>query len=228
MLVGGVIAVVAIRYGNTGDKLQRPHGGPVQQPVAVPRTVHRSIHSIDQIRDVAAHFIETAVYRRHLDDAYDLAAPILKAGISRQEWRTGNIPVVPYPASQVSEIKWTLDYSFPRRLGMKVALMPQPNAPRTGLVAHMELMSVGKGAHRRWLVDSWVPMGGGQELQRAVQPLGQGSGPSPSPRLSAAWLLVPIGLICGLILLVPIWLGVRGWVRHNRATRAYSSSSRPS
>jgi hypothetical protein len=227
-VVGGVIAIVGLVYGNTGDKLQRARPGPAQGPVVVPRTVHRSIGSVDQIRDVAAHFIETAVYRRHLDDAYDLAAPVLRAGMSRREWRTGNIPVVPFPASQVAEIKWTLDYSFPRRLGMKVALISKPNAPETGLVAHMELMSVGRGAHRRWLVDSWVPMGGGQALQRAISPLGQATGKSPSPQLSAAWLLVPIGLICGLILMVPIGLGVRGWVRHSRATRAYSSSSRPS
>ena len=90
------------------------------------------------------------------------------------------------------------------------------------------MQAVGKGAHRRWLVDAWVPLGGGEDLKRAIQPLGSNQTINTQPRLSSTWLLLPFVLIGGTILLLPIGLGLRGWRRQVRAQRAYSSSSRPS
>jgi hypothetical protein len=47
---------------------------------------------------VARTFLETAVLRKNLDAAYALVGPDLKGGMTRAQWRTGNISVVPYPA----------------------------------------------------------------------------------------------------------------------------------
>ena len=100
-----------------------------------------------------------------------------RAGAARGDDARGsgapaNIPVVPFPASDVAEIRWRLDYSFPRLIGMKIALVTKPHAKHTGMVASMEMQAVGPGAHRRWLVDAWVPLGGGEDLRRAIEPVG--------------------------------------------------------
>jgi hypothetical protein len=232
---GGTAALIAvavfvgIRYANTGEKLEKPSGGPVQTVPPTPKTVNRSAAEMARVRGVAEHFIQTAVYRRHLDEAWVLAAPSMRQGMTLSDWRTGNIPVVPYPAKDVAEIKWRLDYSFKRLVGMKIALVPNPNATQSGLVASMELTSFGTGAHKRWLVDAWVPLGGGQDLRTAIRGLGgRQATASTQPRLSSIWLILPFAIIGGIMLALPIGLGVRGWRRQARAQRAYSSTSRPS
>ena len=223
-----VAVFVGIRYANTGAKLAKPSGGPVQTVPPTPKTVDRSAAEMAKVRGVAEHFIQTAVYRRRLDEAWQLAAPSLREGMTLGSWRTGNIPVVPYPAKDVAEIKWRLDYSFARLVGMKIALVPKPHATHTGLVASMELTAYGKGAHRRWLVDAWVPLGGGEDLRTAIRPVGSQQTARTEPRLSSTWLILPFAIIGGLMLALPIGLGVRGWRRQARAQRAYSSTSRPS
>src|ERR671937_1729345 len=45
---------------------------------------------------VAREFVATAVARRHLARAWELAAPDLKQGMTLAEWNTGTIPVTPY------------------------------------------------------------------------------------------------------------------------------------
>ena len=228
----GVIVVavlIGIRYANTGVKLEKPTGGPVQTVPPTPKTVRRSAAEMARVRGVAEHFIQTAVYRRHLDEAWALAAPSMRQGMTLSDWRTGDIPVVPYPAKDVADIKWRLDYSFKKLIGMKIAFVPKPGASQTGLVASMELTSYGSGAHRRWLVDAWVPLGGGQALRSAIRGHGLDQPvASTQPRLSSTWLILPFAVIGGIMLALPIGLGVRGWRRHARAQRAYSSTSRPS
>ena len=224
----GILVFVGIRWANTADKLPKASGGPVQTVPPTPKTVRLTPAAANQVRAIAEHFIQTAVYRRHLDEAWALAAPSMREGMTLKQWRTGNIPVVPFQASDVAQIRWRLDYSFPRLVGMKIALITKPHAKHTGMVASMEMQAVGRGTHQRWLVDAWVPLGGGEDLKRAIQPLGSNQTISTQPRLSSTWLLLPIGLIAGTILLLPIGLGVRGWRRQVRAQRAYSSSSRPS
>jgi hypothetical protein len=203
--------------------------GTPQRVKPLPRTVRRSPAAIDDVRKVAERFIETAVYRRHLDVAWDLSAPVMHQGMTRKEWRTGDIPVTPFPANQVEMVKWKLDYSYPNVVALKVALLSKPHSSLTGLVGDLELQAVGRGQARHWLVDAWIPMGGGQALQRAISPLTSAATTKPAPhRLGGAWIFAPVGAIFFLILLIPVWLGVRGWHRQRSAMRAYTSSSRPS
>jgi hypothetical protein len=227
VVLGGVV-FVGIHWANTGAKLSKPNGGPVQTVPPAPKNVHRTPKELNEVRGIAEHFIRTAVYRRHLDEAWALAAPSLREGMSISEWRTGNIPVVPFRASDVSEIKYRFAYSLPTLIGMKIALVPKPTAQRTGLVANLELQRVGKGTHRHWLVDAWVPLGGGEDLHRAIGQVGAQQVARTNPRLGSVWLFLPFAIIGGMILALPFGLGIRGWVRRQRAERAYNSSSSPS
>jgi hypothetical protein len=57
------------------------------------------------------HFVRTAVLRRHVDDSYDLVTSNLRAGMTRKEWHTGDIPVAPFAAKDFAFAKSRLEYS---------------------------------------------------------------------------------------------------------------------
>ena len=71
----------------------------------------------------AALFVETAVRREHAERAYELVGPNLRGDTTRDEWRDGDIPVVPYP---VDDARWKFDYSYANEIGLQVAVFPQP------------------------------------------------------------------------------------------------------
>ena len=95
-------------------------------------------------------------------------------------------------------------------------------------VFNLSLRSVGAGAKRRWLVDSWSPRGGGGGGSRPSRSEGSPfrvdlAPQSASTSLGAVWLLVPAALVA-LALLVPAALFVIERVRSRRAQKAYDAS----
>jgi hypothetical protein len=120
-------------------------------------------------------------------------------------------------------VKWKLDYSYKDRVGLEVYLQPKPTAKVGGLAYNVELHEVGAPQHRHWLVDYWTPAG-----QQAPAPSKQAAGAfrplvQTKAGLGAIWLVLPIGLVFGLIVAVPLVLGIRGWRRRVRADRAYNA-----
>jgi hypothetical protein len=77
---------------------------------------------------------------------------------TRDEWRDGDIPVVPYP---VDDARWKFDYSYTDEIGLQVAVFPEAGEEVRPMVFNMSLRAVGAGTKRHWLVDSWSPRGGG-------------------------------------------------------------------
>lgn len=57
---------------------------------------------------VASKFIDYAVVGKNLDRLWDLVAPELRAGITRKQWDSGELPVVPFP---VRNARCKLEYS---------------------------------------------------------------------------------------------------------------------
>lgn len=164
-------------------------------------------------------FVQTAVTRENVDDAYNLVSPSLRTGFDRRRWHTGNIPVIPFPAAGL--LSWDVAYSYTDDVALNLALVADKGSDTVGKTFMIELKRYGN----RWLVESWVPIGVSGpgnviSLNKAVA-----STPEPKARLSAAWLLVPLGIF-GLGLSVPIVLGVRGWRAGRRAVRAYEADRR--
>jgi hypothetical protein len=174
----------------------------------------------------AALFVETAVRRQHAERAYELVGPNLRGTTTRDEWQSGDIPVVPYP---VDDARWKFDYSYANEIGLQVAVFPQPGTAVRPAVFNLSLRSVGSGAKRRWLVDSWSPRGGGgarpSRSEGSSFRVGLAPPPSASTSLGAIWLLVPAALVA-LALLVPAALFVVERIRSRRAQRAYEESQR--
>jgi hypothetical protein len=105
-------------------------------------------------RQTAAKFILTAVARKNLDQAWKLATPNIKGGLSHKEWMTGNIPVptlgVPLDKAAITKII----YSHKNEAELNVVLLPKPNNQRVkSTLVVMDLKKVGTGAKARWLVD---------------------------------------------------------------------------
>jgi hypothetical protein len=227
--VAGAVALVVILVGNTGHTVpQHFEAGKPQVVPAAPKPDVFTAAERREVRAVAARFVESAVYRRHVDDSWAISTAKLRQGISRADWATGEIPVVPYSADAVAEVRWKLDYSYAKDVALKVAFYPKPNSGASRQVFEIELENHGTDATPNWLVAYWAPSGGPQ-LQNA-QPggpkapvVGVGRG-----QLGAVWLFVPVGLILGGLLGVIVCVVARARVRRMRADRLYTSKTSPS
>ena len=197
---------------------------PVQTVPPLPESVKFSPEDRKEVSAVAGHFIATAVFRRHLDDSYDLVVPEFRQGMTRAQWDTGSIPVMPYPAKEVALIRWTLDYSYRDRVGMSVAFLPKQPAKVGGMVYAIELKKVGPLRHHRWLVSYWTTSGG-SVLSNAQRAAASGPQQTLKPRLGTAWIFLPIGGLLGLIVLVPTLLALRGWRTRRRVEYTYGTRS---
>jgi hypothetical protein len=101
---------------------------------------------------VAHTFLDTAVARKHLDRAWDIVAPELKQGMSLDEWRTGTIPIVPYPVGQASVSMKPVE-SFTDAAELRVTFQPRAGSKVAAAVFTLGLRNV--GGH--WLASAWQP-----------------------------------------------------------------------
>jgi hypothetical protein len=240
---GLTVALLIVFERNTSPpKNEKLTNEPVVVP-QVPKTVQQSKSSRVQALLVAAQFVRTAVARQHPERAWDIATPEMRAGDPKEAWVGGEIPVPPYP---VQTVKWRPDYSYKNALGLQVALFPKPKTPYKPMVFFLDMKRFGSGKHAHWLVDSWSPAPGAASFGIAAgSPSGGGNGPlggavaraTGDSVLGASWLLVPISIFA-LVLLIPILVALRGWMRNRRVDRLagkslpelghYTSSSKPS
>jgi hypothetical protein len=224
LAVAALAATAGVFFSNTGQSNETPFTKERVQVVAPPpKTVKLSKTDARNALLVAAEFVATAVLRNHTERSYDLSDAAFHQGLTRDQWKTGDIPVAPYSRSDLDVVKWKLDYSYKNRVGLQVYLQPKPTAKVGGLAYNVELHEVGPPKHRHWLVDYWTPAG-----QQGPAPSKAAAGsfnlaPQTKAKLGAIWLVLPIGLILALILSVPIVLGIRGWRRRVRADRAYNA-----
>ena len=150
VLVAGIVAFLIVYFGNTAPKENiNPAPGfkptvvnPVEKTVAVPR----------EARLVAGRFILTAVQRKHLERAWPLAAPQIRQGLTKQQWMTGNIAVVPW-LGQLGRVPMKVDYSVRNEVAFTVILSPKPGTKGRPDTFIITLHKFGD----RWLVTSWVP-----------------------------------------------------------------------
>ena len=160
VVVGAVIAVVAVKYENTGKSTATPlTNKPAQDVSKVPPTVKLPSGATK----VARQFIESAVARKNLGQSYSIVTEQIKQGQSLKSWMTGNIAVVPFPVVNVKYAPMKIDFSYPAEAQIEVALLPKASAKVHGQLFIMDIVKRGG----KWLVNSWVP--------RASAPVPNGS-----------------------------------------------------
>jgi hypothetical protein len=228
LAVAGVVAFVGIHYSNTGHKEEQHFTA--QKPQLVAKSPKPDVFTRaeqKQVRAVASRFVESAVFRNHVADSFALTTSGLRQGESKSEWARGTIPIVPFPKKAVDTVRWRLNYSYANEVGLKVAFYTKPASGVDRQVFDISLEDHGKAGAPRWLVSYWAPSGGLRLSRADPRSPSIGTAP-PKPALGAIWLLVPFGLVAGGLVGVVAFLGVRGRIRHARATRLYRSSSSPS
>ena len=227
LALAGALTFVGLHWSNTGHDYNAPFTTePVQTVAAPPKAVPFTGKERDEVRQIAAHFVATAVIRRHLEESWELVTPSLKEGMTRAEWLRGEIPVVPYPADAVGLVKSKLDFSYPTRVGLRVGIFPKAGSKVRAQTFEIELVNVSGPDHPHWLVSYWAPVGG-QGVPAAPSD-GTDVAYSAPKGIGAVWLLVPVGMVLGSLLVLIATLAVRGHMRRVRAERRYNSSSSPS
>jgi hypothetical protein len=101
-------------------------------------------------RRVAYAFLDTAVARKHLDRAWGIVAPELKAGMSLDQWKTGTIPVVPYPVGAATVLMKTVN-SFTDTAQLSVTFVPHSGTKAPAASFTLGLRKV----DGRWLASAW-------------------------------------------------------------------------
>jgi hypothetical protein len=223
-VIGG-LTFLGLRFSNTGHKIVSPYTpGPVQLVPKNPPSDRFTAAERRQVHAVASRFVATAVLRRNIDDSWEISAPKLREGLSRSEWAKGEIPIVPYPAEAFALARWRINYSYAHRVGLKVALYPKPESLVRRQVFDIEVQNFGTAADPRWLVSYWSPSGG---AQIAAAPPGLAREPvigTGNAAVNPVWLIVPVALVGGSILILLAGLGIRGRVRASRANRLHGKS----
>jgi hypothetical protein len=149
LIVGGAIAA-GIIWSNTGKSTATPLTNlPAQDVSKVPPTVKLQPGATK----VARRFIQTAVARKNLPEAYTLVTDEIKQGQSLKSWNTGNIAVVPYPVDAVKYAPMKIDFSYPKEAQIEVALLPKAGSKMRAQLFIMDLVK----RDGKWLVNSWVP-----------------------------------------------------------------------
>ena len=149
-----IVGVIVIWGTNTGESTQTPLlNKKADDRSAVPNNVKLD----PKARDVAKRFIETAVARKNLKDAYALAGPQIRQGQTLKEWMTGNIAVIPYDVDSIDYAPMKIDFSYPREVQLEIALLPTDKAQKQGVTSQLFILDLIKDKRGNWLVNAWVP-----------------------------------------------------------------------
>jgi hypothetical protein len=151
VLVGGLVLFVESRHpasvaSGGGPAIAPPpnataqYGKPIKMPPAAVRTAQK--------------FIQTAVLRKDVAASWALTTPTERAGFTRAQWLTGNIPVVPFPREKFGSAKFKIDRSRERDILLEVLLTSKKRGVAP-IDDFMELVPSGK----RWLVTYFAPRG---------------------------------------------------------------------
>ena len=156
LLFAGAIAALAVFVGNTAGSQKETFSNEPAVDVTKPQ---KNLKVPAEARAVAQKFIKTAVARRNLDSAYDIVGPSIKQGMTRAEWNSGNIAVIPFPVDKLDYAPFKVDYSHSRDVLMEVALLTKDDSGIKGQTFFIGIKKFGTGDDARWLVDNWVPRG---------------------------------------------------------------------
>jgi len=109
---------------------------------------------------IGREFLLTAVVRKRLDWAYDHVHANLKGRMTRAEWDTGNIPVIPFDAQNGATTAFIPVFHLRVEVEFEVALVPKVRAVYAGrrpLQFYIALRREGDRPRGRWLVSYFEP-----------------------------------------------------------------------
>ena len=211
---------ISVLFWNTGPLREETFSGGRADIYVPPKVEKLKASDRAKIVAVAKRFVSTAVTRQAPGRAFEIAGPSLRTGTTKAHWETGEIPVVLFP---VDAARWRVDYTYADEVGLEVYAWPKPDAGLRPTIFMVSMVAVGKGAGRRWLVDSFVPRGGRPDVlmqrETGVSPFEAAAG-RPASRASAAWLLVLPAVLVAALVGLPLLLIVRSRRSERRVARS--------
>ena len=174
----------------------------------------------EQLCSTIALFVSTSVMRHHPERSWAIVHPVARQGLTKRQWSTGNIPIVPFPAAGVD--LFTLQSAADRTVLAELLLEPSRKSNLVRKTFQIELRRAPRALHG-WLISAWVPEGVSEsQIQRDAR-----SEPvvaSHVQHLSGAWLVVLVAVLCGGLVLIPMALVVRETYLFHRANAAFHRS----
>jgi len=220
-LVAGAVVVVLLLPKDNGRKYNiEPTGTEAAQTVDnVVKQVRLSAAERRAVNRTLVAFVRSGVTRSDPAAAWQLATPAMRSAVSRKEWNSGQLPVLPFPAKIADNPTWNVLTSYPGDVTIDVLLQPRAGANRGPIAFAVEL----KKAKQRWLVDSMIPEQGfaptpsesGKRIKSA------GEEPIAATRGGNNWLYVVPGALLALIVILPAFVLLNNWRKNRAIERRY-------
>ena len=151
VLIAGFVVYVSSRDGVKLASSPAPALAPTPNQTAL---YGKPITVPPQAVTTARKFIQTAVLRTDVAAAWTLVTPKVRGGLTRAQWNTGTIPVVPYPREKFGGAKFKIDRSRQRDILFEVLL----SSHKLGVAPIDDFLElVPRGG--RWLVQHFAPRG---------------------------------------------------------------------
>jgi hypothetical protein len=235
---------LGVHFSSSGSKGEATGPAVADASYDEPKQVPFTREKKREVRKALAHFINTAVARKDVGSSWDVSGPSLRAGMTREEWSSGDIPVTPYPAARRGQGAWdVVNYSYPRKVGLEVLVFPKPGSGYSVATAEVDVV---KGGDQRWRVDYWMITKfhgpGSAAASDSASALSEGppkvhklpgnkaakkdaavESATTGSRADALWLAVPLAVLA-LIVVLPISIGVAVWLRNRRAAAEWHRS----
>jgi hypothetical protein len=159
VLVAGLVTfLIVYNVGGIRNTSKQLPETPLNRSAQQPTNLGPRVPLPKEAKDVAARWIIGAVGRSNLAESWQLTAPSLKKGFTLAQWKTGEIPVVPYPVGKSVGGIVRVNWSTANDVSFEVTLVPKKKG--LGVKAQdffVNLRNVGTGKDKRWLVYYWAP-----------------------------------------------------------------------
>lgn len=219
VLVAGAVAAGVVFLPNGGTALDQ---GPLSSPPSkqykseqAQRQRRLSAEERHQLVSSVVLFVTTAVERTHPERAWPVVDPALREGLTKKQWRSGNIPVIPFPAASIGPMSVTSVVGHEALVEMVLIPTTSSHLVKKTFIMQLEEHSA---QPPRWAVSSWMPAGisYSQPPQQHVSAAAM-SHALRSDTLSPLWIIVPMGILLGGVLLLPAGVFARDAYRTRRA-----------
>lgn len=152
----GLVAFVSARWADPAPATNTTTYDPdYQLPVTTSKFTAKDVPR--EAQRAAADFVLAAVGREDLEKAWTLVHPSLKAGMTKKEWLTGNIPVQYYPTQALSGAPYSVDELSKDRIVLTLVLLPKEGEDVKPQAFIIGMVPGKQGTKQSWLVDYWAP-----------------------------------------------------------------------
>ena len=151
VLIAGLVVYVSSR---DGAKIAAGNGPAVAPAKSAEQLYGPEIAMPKSALRTAQKFIQTAVLRNDVGAAWALVTPHVRGGLTRAQWNTGNIPVVPYPQEKFGGAKFKIDRHRERDILLEVLL----TSHKPGVAPIDDFLELVPSSHG-WLVQNFTPRG---------------------------------------------------------------------